>query len=173
MWAYNNSNELRHYGVPGMKWGRRGVDSVGRTMFTRKRQLASDKRDLKRINNGGHTSIGFTKKRQAAYDKRDKAILEKRISTNQQKIARKKELSDDAKTVKQLKQKSVKQLSNAELRKVNERSQLEMQYKNLNPSYVNKGTKYLAGAAALTGTALALYKNSESLIKIGSKFVKK
>ena len=77
---------LKHYGVLGMKWGvRRTPAQLGRTMSTRKRQLAADKSDLKKLNSGKHTSVGVTKKRQAAYDKRDKDILEKRIKSNEQK----------------------------------------------------------------------------------------
>lgn len=33
MWAYNetiNSNELYHYGVPGMKWGVRRADRLSK-----------------------------------------------------------------------------------------------------------------------------------------------
>ena len=73
-------NSLAHYGILGMKWGvRRTPAQLGRTMITRKRQLAADKSDLEKLNSGKHLSVGLTKKRQAAYDKRDKDILEKRI----------------------------------------------------------------------------------------------
>ena len=72
------SDYLTHYGILGMKWGiRRTPAQLGRTMITTKRQLASDKVKLERLNSGKHTSVGFTKKRQAAYDKRDKDILER------------------------------------------------------------------------------------------------
>lgn len=83
-----SDGELMHYGVPGMKWGKRmarGHAGPGQ-YITRKRQLAGDKRDLERLNKGGHLSIGLTKKRQAAYDARDKAALEKRIAKNEAKM---------------------------------------------------------------------------------------
>ena len=80
--------ELMHYGVPGMKWGKRivrGHAGPG-NYISRKRQLAGDKRDLNTLNAGGHLSKGLTKKRQAAYDARDKAALEKRIAKNEAKM---------------------------------------------------------------------------------------
>lgn len=83
------SNYLAHYGVLGMKWGvRRTPAQLGRTMSTRKRQLAADKSDLKKLNSGKHFSVGFTKKRQDAYDKRDKTVLERRIKDTEQAVAR-------------------------------------------------------------------------------------
>lgn len=80
-----NTNELMHYGVKGMKWGKRMARGhAGPGLYlTKKRQLAGDKRDLAALNKGEHLSVGLTKKRQAAFDKRDKAALEKRIAKNE------------------------------------------------------------------------------------------
>lgn len=52
--------------------------------------------------------------------------------------------SDDAKTAHDLKKKSVHEMSNAELKKINERTRLEQEYARLNPSKVSSGKK-LAG----------------------------
>lgn len=41
MWAYNetiNSNELYHYGVPGMKWGVRRADRLSKKVDTLKNE---------------------------------------------------------------------------------------------------------------------------------------
>lgn len=83
-----------------MKWGKRKIRTPGdySTRIVRgytgpgryigaKRQLASDKKDLRDLDNGKHLSFGLTKKRQAAFDARDRARLEKRITKNETKVA--------------------------------------------------------------------------------------
>ena len=85
LWSDIHSDELYHFGVKGMKWGRRkvrGHAGPGR-YATKKRQLAGDKKDLEALNKGQHLSAGLTKKRQAKFDARDKAALEKRIAKNE------------------------------------------------------------------------------------------
>lgn len=76
-------------------------------------------------------------------------------------------MSDDARTVKAIRKKSLDQMSNSELRKLNERQQLEKTYKHLNKSSIAKGMAFVASAAATTNTILNLYNNSSKLIKLG------
>ena len=78
--------------------------------------------------------------------------------------------SEDAKTASEIKKKSVKEMSNAELRKLNERTRLENERKQLNPSMVSKGLKAVGTTVAVTGTLLNLYNNSDRLIKLGKTF---
>lgn len=78
--------------------------------------------------------------------------------------------SEDAKTAAEIKKKSVKEMSNAELRKLNERTRLENERKQLNPSMVSKGLKAVGTTVAVTGTLLNLYNNSDRLIKLGKTF---
>ena len=82
-------------------------------------------------------------------------------------------LSDDARTAEKLKKKKLGEMSNAELRKLNERQNLERNYRQLNKSHIAKGMAFVTSAAATTGTILALYNNSGKLIDIGKKFAKK
>lgn len=81
------------------------------------------------------------------------------------------EMSDDAKYAYDTRKKSVSQMSNAELKKLNERTRLENEYKNLNPGTIKKGWKYVGAAVGIMGTTLALYNNSNQLINIGKKAV--
>ena len=81
--------------------------------------------------------------------------------------------SDDAKTADSLKKKSVHEMSNAELKKLNERTRLEQEYSRLNPNAVKKGWGYVAGAAGVMGTAIAVYNNSNTLVKAGKNVVSK
>lgn len=82
-------------------------------------------------------------------------------------------LSDDARTAEKLKKKKLGEMSNTELRKLNERQNLERNYRQLNKSHIEKGMAFVTSAAATTGTIIALYNNSGKLINIGKKFVKK
>lgn len=79
--------------------------------------------------------------------------------------------SDDAKEAANIKKKSVNQMSNSELRKLNERQNLERQHKQLNPNRVKRGMAVVAGIAGGMGTIAALYNNSNQLIKAGKAIV--
>ena len=82
---------------------------------------------------------------------------------------RKRSMSDDAREASAIKKKKVSQMSNAELKKLNERSRLEQEYSRLNPGAVRKGWKFVAGATGIMGTTLAVYNNSNQLVQLGRK----
>lgn len=94
-------------------------------------------------------------------------------SGSSRKRKRQVNLSEDAKTAKALKKKKLDEMSNAELRKLNERQNLERNYRQANKGHVATGMKFVASAAATTGTILTLYNNSRKFIKIGKKFAEK
>lgn len=81
--------------------------------------------------------------------------------------------SDDAKEAQRIKKKSVREMSNVELKKVNERRNLEQNYTRLNPSHVKRGILAVAAAATTMNTFLNLYNNSDKIIQLGQKFIKK
>lgn len=75
--------------------------------------------------------------------------------------------SEDARTASKIRKKSLNQMTNSELRKLNERTQLEQNYRRLNPSSVSKGIAFAAAAAGIMGTAVNLYTNGDKVIKLG------
>lgn len=91
------------------------------------------------------------------------------VRRNRKKSGGRSTWSEDAATAHDLRKKNPKELSNAELRKLNERTQLEQQYRNLNPSVAKRGLKFVASTAAVMGTAMGLYNNGSALVKVGKK----
>lgn len=78
-------------------------------------------------------------------------------------------LSDDHVEVSNLRKKKISEMSNAELQRVNNRTQLEQNYKRLHPSSVKKGIAIVAASAATMNTLLNLYNNSDKIVKAGSR----
>lgn len=143
---------LTHYGVPGMHWGvRRGPESY---MLTTKRQLARDEKNLKKMDNGKHFSRGITKKRQAAYDARDRAYLEKNIAKNKEKL-RPSVLSEDHMKKMTTQKKRLEEMSNKELRELNDRLQLERNYKSLKNDEIAPGKKFVNDVVKESGKEVA------------------
>lgn len=81
--------------------------------------------------------------------------------------------SPEAKEAHEIKKKNPKQMTNTELKKLNERTRLEQEYSRLNPSSVAKGIKYVGAATAILGTAVGAYNNANTLIKIGKPIAEK
>lgn len=98
-----DNNTLYHYGVLGMKWGRR------------KSRTSSSGTGSKRRSNK----------------------------------------SDDYVRAKTLKKKKLSQLSNAELKELNNRMQLESQYKNLKKQNISTGRKFVQDVAYESGKQIA------------------
>ena len=120
-------DELYHYGILGMRWGRRKESVAG----------------------SGSKISGKVKK------------------------MKKNNLSDDAKEAYKLKRKKLSEMSNAELKKLNERTNLERNYKQNNPGALKTGMAIAGTVAAALGTVVALYSNGHKIIKIGQAIVKK
>lgn len=89
------------------------------------------------------------------------------------KRSKRENLSDDAKEASKIKRKKVGEMSNAELKKLNERMNLERNYKQNNPGALKTGMAVAGATAAALGTVVALYSNGHKIIKIGESIVKK
>lgn len=157
--------ELYHYGILGMKWGQHKSKK-----YAKKAKIARESADewdeiAEAEMSRGKTKAANKSKKYATKDRADADKYEKR--------SKELDSSDDSKTARNIKKKRVDQMSNSELKKLNERMNLEQNYRKLNPSVVSKGAKIIAGAAIATTTILTLYNNSNRLIDIGKKILSK
>lgn len=82
---------------------------------------------------------------------------------------RKSTMSEDAKLASDLKKKKVSEMSNAELRKLNDRIQLEQNYSRLRPNALKKGLAIAGATAATLGTVMNLYNNGGKVVDLGKK----
>lgn len=114
------NNELKHYGVLGMKWG----------------------------------------------------VRKDRSSSAARRKAKTRGWSKDAKEVNRIKSKKVSTLTNAELRKANDRMNLERTYKSLNRTKMEKGLAFVSTLAVTSSSIITLHNNSAKLVSNGKKFVK-
>lgn len=183
-------NELMHHGIKGMKWGvrryqkkdgsytlagaNRRAQEAGRKAAKESWAKSKASPDSNKLGSGRkalNAASVAKKKAERASLQSDKAH-NKQIRANK-KANKRSDWSDDAKTAYDIKNKNVKQMSNAELKKLNERTRLEQEYSRLNPSAVSKGWKYVGATAATLGTIAGLYNNSTTLIKAGKKIVER
>ena len=161
-------DELYHYGILGMRWGRRKASIAGPTPKTPKWGVKKDgyeRRDPSR------NSTADTYERHKP--KIGKALASLAKKTKNPINAKKDNLSDDAKEAYKLKRKKLSEMSNAELKKLNERTNLERNYKQNNPGALKTGMAIAGTVAAALGTVVALYSNGHKIIKIGQAIVKK
>lgn len=84
---------------------------------------------------------------------------------------RKRNESDDEREVNRLRKKKSYELSNAELKKINERRRLESEYVRLNPNTLRKSATIVATTAATLGGIVAIKNNGKDLINAGKAIV--
>lgn len=194
--------ELYHFGIKGMRWGvRRFQNSDGSLTSAGKRRYGAEsqyeeqrrindrmlgvarpkfKNRLVDFNNSVTTSmIGPGKSDRAVNDRMMEKIRPGFTKKNalldfNKKASSQENVHDDYKKAHD--RKDVKTMSDAELREVLNRLDMEKRYKSMNPNTLDTGKKYAdkvikaaATVASVTGTALAIYNNLEKLGKIIKK----
>lgn len=74
---------------------------------------------------------------------------------------------EDSRTASEIKKKDLSEMSNAELRKLNERQNLERTYKQNNKSPIDKGIDFMKKATAYTAITIAFYKTGDKILTGG------
>ena len=72
MWQYNDSQELRHYGVVGMKWGKRRAASKYKKEITKANNSLKKKIPQMTINAYNKTASEYNNGKIEAYNKKHK-----------------------------------------------------------------------------------------------------
>ena len=153
-----DSTTLAHYGIIGMKWGvRRYQNKDGSLTFAGKMRakrlqsaIDANDRDVADLKKHGYVSEA----------KAVKAVGDR----NREKLAAMRESAA---------KKSVKDMSDAELRNRLNRLQMEKQYSQLTSADTNKGKEFVSktlkvatGVATATTTALTIYNNYSKIKSI-------
>lgn len=197
--------ELTHWGIKGMKWGvRRYQNKDGSLTAAGKKRKRYDKwGDSKHqpsstrssVLAGAYMATG-NKKIGEALDKSNSRDAERweRAKTEKAKYQAEKAKQQAAKAAKKAAKeasihedykkahnsKSVKNMSDAELRSRLNRLNMEKQYSQLSDTNVNKGKQYFdttfkvaTTVAAVTTTGLTIYNNADKIKKIVEPMIKK
>ena len=150
----DQNNELTHYGILGQKWGvRRYQNKDGTLTNAGKKRYDSEMDKLKKeeriLKNKQRTKAKMDK-----LEAKRKELEELRKATEDQKRKNKNDKAEKDAPEK----KSVKSMSDEELRSVVNRMQLEQQYKNLSPKQVSTGRKFVntVGASIIAPAAVDL-----------------
>lgn len=145
MWRYNSPEELYHYGVLGMKWGKRKA-----AIYRNKAKQERNKKSIDKANK---------------YDAKA-AKIERSINIKNSRI------SADSRRVSKIRKKPINEMSNQDLRDVNKRLELESKYKELKGKS-NIGKKVVQTFIATGTTIVAIETASRTYKKLGDSVVKK
>lgn len=135
-----HNDELYHHGTKGMKWGVRryqnkdgSLTPAGIKRYNREVQKLKDREASIKAREKAKKYQDTLDKKKAALDEREAALKGKTVKKSAPKAA----AGNQSGT------KSIKDMSDAELRAVVNRLQLEQQYRNLTPQQVSKGKKFV------------------------------
>lgn len=135
--------ELYHHGTKGMKWGIRryqnkdgSLTPAGAKRYNREIQKLKEREASIKAKEKARSYQDKLDKKKAELDEREAALKGKSSAKNNAKRPAQKPGSEQPR-------KSIKDMSDAELRAVVNRMQLEQQYRSLAPQQVSKGKKFV------------------------------
>lgn len=122
----NPELELKHYGVLGMKWGRRRANSARAKVAALKKKSNKSPKDQKKL----------SKETMKA------TALNAKYKQSSQGIKKGERVSKEAKDANRLKKRSVNSLSNDELQRLTKRAKLETEYAKVKNNNSSAGKKF-------------------------------
>ena len=141
---------LYHFGVLGMKWGkrlgglRRAVNKAnGAANTARKESMAKSRASSDSHKLGSFRRAVNDSNKAAAIARKDSLVKSVKDAKTQIKRNETRSYSDDHKEKIALKKKKIHEMSNTDLRKINERLQLEKSYKELRKNDLPRGQKFV------------------------------
>lgn len=184
------NNELTHWGVRGMKWGiRRYQNKDGTLTPAGKKRYASEMEKLKAeekvLKNKQRTKAKFEKietKKKELEELRKKVEgkmtdAEKKAKAAEKEAAKKADKDAEAEKVKDTEKnsgkinKSVRDMSDAELREVVARLDMEKRYRDLNPRQVSAGEQFTKNVLKPAAESAGKVVLTEAITKLGKKFM--
>lgn len=165
---YNDSNELYHHGVKGMKWGvRRYMNSDGSLTAAGRKRYARDAREKEFTKYDSSTGTYYkTSKKNGRSDLevdasryvKEDLLRTKKLADEASNLTRNLKIANDqAIKNKPKKRMDLNEISDKELRDQINREILERQYNDIfNPPTVSKGREYASKILETTGTVLGI-----------------